>query len=83
LTIEKACEEECLKNPEFSLLSKSFGSVVFSSKLQTDAPSDLVVTIGGDGTIVWALKYFGNTEIPPIITFDATVTLKINDYMSL
>ena len=28
---------------------------------------DLVVTIGGDGTILWATKLFGLQDIPPIL----------------
>jgi NAD kinase len=31
---------------------------------------DLLITIGGDGTILWALKYFQHKSSPPIITFD-------------
>ena len=28
-----------------------------------------IITIGGDGTILWANKYFRYGDIPPIITF--------------
>ena len=28
-----------------------------------------IITIGGDGTILWANKYFNNSRIPPIIAF--------------
>jgi len=31
---------------------------------------DLLITIGGDGTILWSLRYFQHRVSPPIITFD-------------
>jgi NAD kinase len=71
--IEEKCKEECLKNKEFSELAKKFEEVLFSPKFDKTLPSDLVVTIGGDGTVMWALKWFKNQPIPPIITFDAAV----------
>ena len=29
---------------------------------------DLLITIGGDGTVLWALQYF-KASVPPIISF--------------
>lgn len=30
---------------------------------------DFVVTLGGDGTVLWATKLFGNGPVPPVISF--------------
>ncbi len=31
---------------------------------------NVIITVGGDGTILWAHKYFKHTSVPPIIAFD-------------
>lgn len=31
---------------------------------------NFVITLGGDGTILWASKQFSGEYVPPIITFD-------------
>lgn len=31
---------------------------------------NFIVTLGGDGTILWASKQFNGSYVPPLITFD-------------
>jgi NAD kinase len=31
---------------------------------------NFIITLGGDGTILWASKQFSGEYVPPIITFD-------------
>lgn len=73
LCIEKNCKEECFGSPDFNNISNCFGEILFESEFNAKCSSDLVVTIGGDGTIVWALKWLRNEVVPPVLTFDAAV----------
>ena len=36
---------------------------------ETKRQIDYIITLGGDGTILWAAKMFNGTFIPPLITF--------------
>ena len=43
-------------------------STIFSQ--ENSRKIDLVVTLGGDGTVIWASKLFCGAQIPPVIAFN-------------
>lgn len=43
--------------------------MIFTSTADKDY-FDLVITIGGDGTILWAHKLLDREELPPFVCFD-------------
>lgn len=43
--------------------------------LETEKKIDLLIIIGGDGSVLWALQYFKN-KVPPVLAF-GRVTLHI------
>ena len=43
--------------------------LAFSSDPETDM-FDLVITLGGDGTILWAHKILNRENLPPFVCFD-------------
>lgn len=61
--VEEACFEELEafrtdETPVFSALKKEDVSDV-----------NLLIIIGGDGSILWSLQYFSEDKIPPIVAF--------------
>ena len=42
-------------------------STVFVDELKPQI--DYIITLGGDGTLLWAAKQFNTCRIPPMITF--------------
>lgn len=71
LCIEESCREECQRTEAFQEAAKKIKDVSFVSSIKRDMKIDLVVTIGGDGTILWALRLFKNRPLPPLISYDA------------
>lgn len=68
--LEEKSKNEVEKLEEFRNLSKEL-TISYKSRATQDSNIDLVITVGGDGTILWALKFFRNFPIPPLISFDA------------
>ena len=66
------------------LIEKNMESFISESKLISFNESeheniiDLIITIGGDGTILWCLKYFQNRKAPPILSFSGVNFLYMN-----
>ena len=43
-------------------------ALIFSQDLASQI--NLIISLGGDGTVIWAIKLFNNLPIPPIIAFN-------------
>ena len=50
-------------------LTKEFNTVFSPEDKQLKRSIDWIITLGGDGTILWAAKNFNQGRCPPIITF--------------
>lgn len=46
------------------------GTKLFFTECKQEDHFDLVITIGGDGTILWAHKLLDREEMPPFVCFD-------------
>jgi len=66
--VENAVHEE-VKAKNLDELTANEYLVTFDHE-KDEHKIDLIITIGGDGTILWALQYFQNRVSPPVITFD-------------
>jgi len=62
--VEEACIEE-LKVRSSGRLNFDFYELTGDD----EANIDLIIVIGGDGSILWALKYFQHREAPPVLAF--------------
>lgn len=54
----------------------------FSSKIETDE-FDLVVTLGGDGTILWAHRILNRRVLPPFVCFDGGSLCFLSNFSNL
>ena len=50
-------------------LTKEFNTIFSSEDKRLKSSIDWIITLGGDGTILWAAKNFNQGKCPPIITF--------------
>ena len=66
VSLEKALEDYKNIKP----FKENIGqNLTFTDSAQTDT-FHLVITIGGDGTILWAHKLLNREELPPFLCFD-------------
>ena len=68
--VEKECFDE-FKSKEVE--SETSNLKEFSG--EEESQIDFLIIVGGDGSILWALQYFQNSKVPPIISF-SQVNLK-------
>ena len=67
LYVEENCIEETKLVSENDHLSDSL--IPFQEKDEMNI--DLLIVIGGDGTILWALQYFTKRITPPVLAFSS------------
>jgi NAD kinase len=54
------------KMQKYLMVTTIFGNAFISEKSKVD----LVITLGGDGTVLHSVQNFGDQQVPPILPFD-------------
>ena len=67
LYVENTVIEDLIEKNMESFISES--KLISFNEFEHENIIDLIITIGGDGTILWCLKYFQNRKAPPVLAF--------------
>ena len=60
--LSKVCEREFV-------LKEFFSQIFMNTREEVRKEIDYIITLGGDGTILWASKQFRRCHFPPLISF--------------
>mmetsp|Transcript_35342 Transcript_35342/g.31801 ORF Transcript_35342/g.31801 Transcript_35342/m.31801 type:complete len:155 (-) Transcript_35342:457-921(-) len=63
--VEPVCLEE-FKSIDYEGINKD---ELYPFQPEDEKKIDLIIVVGGDGSILWCLKFFQNRIAPPIVTF--------------